>query len=197
MSGIRRKLVLVGDDTSGKTSLAMVFVKGVDAFSELFSPTVFDYHIANVVVDGRTVELELWDTADSEEFSDRFRALTYTDTQVVLICFGIDNPDSLDNVEEKWAEDVVHHCPDIPYILVGCRKDLRHEAKRIERLAKISRHPVTPEEGMAVAEKINAHRYLECSAKMDEGVQEVFIAAARAALLPQKSKKGNPKCIIA
>lgn len=39
-----------------------------------------------------------------------------------------------------------------------------------------------PEEGRAMAEKINAFAYLECSAKSKEGVREVFETATRAAL---------------
>ena len=44
-----------------------------------------------------------------------------------------------------------------------------------------------PEEGRAMAEKINAFAYLECSAKSKEGVREVFETATRAALQVTKS----------
>ena len=43
--------------------------------------------------------------------------------------------------------------------------------------------------GEALKKKINAHKYLECSAKTNEGVREVFENATRAALL----KKSKPK----
>lgn len=49
---------------------------------------------------------------------------------------------------------------------------------------------------MAVANKIGAKNYLECSAKSGEGVREVFQYATRAALLrPTKIKKH--RCIVA
>lgn len=48
--------------------------------------------------------------------------------------------------------------------------------------------------GKAMAEKINAFGYLECSAKTKEGVREVFEVATRAAL--QSKKKRRKKCII-
>lgn len=54
--------------------------------------------------------------------------------------------------------------------------------------------PVTPEEGRAMAEKINAYGYLECSAKTKEGVREVFETATRAAL--QTKRKKRTKCLI-
>ena len=46
----------------------------------------------------------------------------------------------------------------------------------------MKQEPVKPEEGRAMAEKINAFAYLECSAKSKEGVREVFETATRAAV---------------
>ena len=40
----------------------------------------------------------------------------------------------------------------------------------------------TSEEGRAMAERMGAYAYLECSAKLNEGVREVFETAAHAAL---------------
>lgn len=50
-------------------------------------------------------------------------------------------------------------------------------------------------QGEEVRKKITAHKYLECSAKTNEGVREVFEHATRAALL-QKKKKREVKCLI-
>ena len=43
-------------------------------------------------------------------------------------------------------------------------------------------HPVTYDEGLAVARAIRATRYLECSAKHNRGVQEALHEAARVAM---------------
>ena len=63
-------------------------------------PTVFENYVADVEVDGKHVELALWDTAGQEDY-DRLRPLSYPDSHVILICFAVDSPDSLDNVQEK------------------------------------------------------------------------------------------------
>lgn len=51
------------------------------------------------------IELTLWDTAGQEDY-DRLRTLSYPDTNVILMCFSIDSPDSLANIREKWIGEV-------------------------------------------------------------------------------------------
>ena len=51
------------------------------------------------------VELALWDTAGQEDY-DRLRPLSYPDTDVILMCFSIDSPDSLENIPDKWTPEV-------------------------------------------------------------------------------------------
>lgn len=86
---LRRKLVIVGDGACGKTCLLIVFSKGT--FPEVYVPTVFENYVADVEVDGRKVELALWDTAGQEDY-DRLRPLSYPDSNVILICFSVDSP---------------------------------------------------------------------------------------------------------
>jgi len=50
-------------------------------------------------------------------------------------------------------------------------------------------------QGEEVRKKIGAYKYLECSAKTNNGVREVFESATRAALLTRGGKKSK-KCRI-
>ncbi|KAL7060460.1 hypothetical protein AAHC03_09281 [Spirometra sp. Aus1] len=166
MAAVRKKLVVVGDGTCGKTCLLIVFSK--DYFPE--------------------VELALWDTAGQEDY-DRLRPLSYPETDVILMCFSIDNPGSLENIKDKWALEVGHFCPNVPVILVGNKKDLRNDEKTIRELAKEKLEPVKPEEGRSVAERVGACAYVECSAKTKEGVKEVFEQAAKVALESSRKRR--------
>ena len=65
MASIRKKLVIVGDGACGKTCLLIVFSK--DQFPEVYVPTVFENYVADIEVDGKCVELALWDTAGERE----------------------------------------------------------------------------------------------------------------------------------
>jgi Ras family protein A len=186
MTSIRKKLVIVGDGACGKTCLLIVFSK--DQFPEVYVPTVFENYVADIEVDNMTVELALWDTAGQEDY-DRLRPLSYPDTDVILMCFSIDSPDSLENIPEKWTPEVRHFCPNVPIILVANKKDLRNNEATKRELLKVKQAPLQHEEGLEMARKISAKNYLECSSKTKEGVRDVFEAATRAALEARRKKR--------
>merc|ERR1711962_989814 len=183
MAAIRKELVIVGDGACGKTCLLIVFSK--DQFPEVYVPTVFENYVADIEVDGKAVELALWDTAGQEDY-DRLRPLSYPDTDVILMCFSIDSPDSLQNIPEKWVPEVKHFCPNVPICLVGNKKDLR---------ASGNQKCVRTTEGEQMAQRIGAVAYIECSALTKEGVRNVFEIATRASLHRRRKTKKSTKCI--
>ena len=195
MAALRKKLVIVGDGACGKTCLLTTFSK--DEFPEVHVPTVFETDVADIEVDGTLVELALWDTAGQEDY-DRLRPLSYPNSDVILMCFSIDNPDSFANIPEKWTPEVRHFCPNVPIILVGNKKDLRNDDNTKKELSKMKQEPVKSEEGSLMCERIKAYTYLECSAKTREGVRDVFTTAAKAALTEKiwKKKLNKWKCGI-
>jgi Ras family protein A len=185
---IRKKLVIVGDGACGKTCLLVVFSK--DSFPEVYVPTVFENYVADIEIEGKQIELALWDTAGQEDY-DRLRPLSYPDTNVVLICFSVDSPDSLDNVPEKWVGEVKHFCPGCPFVLVGCKKDLRNDPETIAKLKKAKLEPVSMERAQLLAKEIGAVQYIECSARTKDNVREVFEVATKAALSTKRKKSKN------
>ncbi|CAO3637464.1 unnamed protein product [Cunninghamella blakesleeana] len=143
----RKKLVVVGDGHCGKTSLLVVYQRG--EFPERYVPTVFENYIANVQLEnGRTVELALWDTAGQEEY-DRLRPLSYPETNVILICFAIDQPTSFANVQDRWLPEVTHFCENVPKLLIGTKSDLREDSVRINQLRSMG-HQLIPYEDVSI-----------------------------------------------
>ncbi|OXA52053.1 ras-like GTP-binding protein Rho1 [Folsomia candida] len=189
----KKKLVIVGDGACGKTSLLITFSK--DSFPTMYVPTVFENYVTEIEIDGKVIDLALWDTAGQEDY-DRLRPLSYPDTDVLLICFSVDNPDSLQNVMEKWGPECSHFCPDVPIVLCGNKIDLRDDPMLVETLALINHTPVGFEVGQEVASKINAVAYVECSALTREGVHNVFETSVRACM-KQKKQSWISRCMIA
>ncbi|KAK3368868.1 GTP-binding protein rho2 [Lasiosphaeria ovina] len=191
---IRRKLVIIGDGACGKTSLLSVFTLG--HFPTDYIPTVFENYVTDCKVDGKSVQLALWDTAGQEDY-ERLRPLAYSQAHVILIGFSIDTPDSLDNVRHKWVPEAQERCPEVPIILVGLKKDLRDDPVAIEEMRKKSLAFVTTTEGDRTGAEIGARKYLECSSLTGEGVDDVFEAATRASLLMfERRGDGSGCCVI-
>ncbi|XP_065664846.1 ras-like GTP-binding protein Rho1 [Hydra vulgaris] len=194
---IRKNLVIVGDHDCDKTFLLTtcyhVFSKDQFPNFTIYVPTVFNNYVADIEVDSKQVELALYDTAGQEDF-DRLRPLSYQNMDVILLCFSIGSPNSFENILKKWIPEMKHFCPNVPFVLVGVKKDLRNDSNTIYELAKMKQEPVKIEQGCELAEKINAFSYLECSAKLKDGVREVFETATRAAL--QVKKKEAKECNI-
>lgn len=49
------------------------------------------------------MQLTLQDCAGQETY-DRMRPVAYADVHVILLCFSLDNPDSLVNAETTWFQ---------------------------------------------------------------------------------------------
>ncbi|KAF7188727.1 GTP-binding protein rho2 [Pseudocercospora fuligena] len=190
---MRRKLVIIGDGACGKTSLLSVFTLGY--FPTRYVPTVFENYVTDCRVDGKSVQLALWDTAGQEDY-ERLRPLAYSQAHVILIAFSVSSPDSLHNITTKWHPEVLERCPNVPIILVGLKKDLRDDPVAQEEMRKRSEKFLTFEEGEEVRKRMSAKKYLECSSLTGEGVDDVFEAATRQSLLSGDRKESSGCCVI-
>ncbi|XP_060641956.2 rho-related GTP-binding protein RhoF [Anolis sagrei] len=184
------KMVVVGDGGCGKTSLLLVYARG--AFPEQYAPSVFEKYTTSVTVGKKEVFLHLYDTAGQDDY-DRLRPLSYQNTNVVLICYDVMNPTSFENVMIKWSHEVNHFCRGIPIVLVGCKTDLRKDKEHLRRLRSAQQEPITYSQGEDASRQMNAHIYLECSAKFRENVEPIFQEAASIALNTMKKAKRQTK----
>ncbi|ESN98497.1 hypothetical protein HELRODRAFT_84621 [Helobdella robusta] len=187
------KCVVVGDGTVGKTCMLISYT--TDSFPGEYVPTVFDNYTSSMMVDGVPVSLGLWDTAGQEDY-DRLRPLSYPQTDVFLICFSVVSPSSFENINTKWCPEIKHHCPDAAVLLIGTKIDLREDKDVITQLANNNLSPVKREQGIKMASKIRAVKYLECSALTQRGLKQVFDEAVRAVLNPQPTVRPIRKCSL-
>ena len=118
---------------------------------------MFENYVHDVFVDNTHLELSLWDTAGQEEF-DRLRSLSYDDTDAIMLCFSVDSPTSLENVESKWVGEILENCKEgVDIVLVALKCDLRPaNGEEEEGEPKM----LTYHQGLDVAKRIQALRYL-------------------------------------
>eukprot|EP00475_Leptophrys_vorax_P021162 TRINITY_DN2889_c0_g1_i2.p1 TRINITY_DN2889_c0_g1~~TRINITY_DN2889_c0_g1_i2.p1 ORF type:complete len:133 (+),score=33.51 TRINITY_DN2889_c0_g1_i2:413-811(+) len=131
------------------------------------------------MVDDKPVTLGLWDTAGQGDY-DRMRPLCYPDTDVFLICFGLNSRASFENVKSKWHKEILSHEAKAKIILIGNKCDLRKSASTVDLVSK--------DEAQRLCDQLGIKFYYECSAKSQEGMKEVFEAAARLGMAPVDTK---------
>jgi small GTP-binding protein len=180
-----KEIVIVGDGMCGKTSTVSVYLG--NRFTTDYIPTVYEKYTSKVKYEGRNISLRLLDTAVQEDF-EIFRPMLYRKASVFVVMYSVDRPESLANVYEKWVPELRQYCPDVPIILVANKTDLRYSSSVVGPLSENDERPVSSSEGRAIARKIKAVAFRECSALTGHGVNEVF----KAALLAKPQKKRTP-----
>ncbi|KAL5346714.1 GTPase Cdc42 [Pseudogymnoascus australis] len=168
------KCVVIGDGAVGKTCLLISYT--TNKFPSEYVPTVFDSYDVSVWVGDEPWVLGLFDTAGQEDY-DRLRPLSYTQTDVFLICFSVVSPVSFRNVREKWVPEVSHYCPGVPFLIVGTQTDKRDDPSVRNKLAKQNMEPVGEDLGKLMAKELrhtSVAKYIECSALTQFKLKDVF-----------------------
>jgi Ras family protein G len=122
------------------------------------------HYSAQSAVDGCTVNLNLgyvltqvkvvppWGTGGIRPL----HALSYPQTNIFVICFSIASLPSYENERHKWHLEVCHHCPDVPILLMGTKKDLKVQPDTLWCLKEQGQAPITPQQDQALAKQIHA-----------------------------------------
>ena len=101
---IEAKIVLLGDVSVGKTSIASRYCK--NSFNEHHINTIGGaYQQQNLVLNnGTKMKLHIWDTSGQ----DRFRSMTnlyYRDAQVAILTYDVTNEASLESLD-YWLKEL-------------------------------------------------------------------------------------------
>ena len=153
------KILIIGDSTVGKTNFVYKFSE--DKFSEnYFASTGIELKTTSIQIDGKSIKIQLWDTAGQE----KYRAMTknlYLKSQGIIILFDITNETSFINLK-NWMSQIKESCgEDIPILLVGNKIDL--EDKRV----------INKERAMEYANNENIE-YIEVSSKTGENINKAL-----------------------
>ncbi|CAE7087088.1 unnamed protein product [Rhizoctonia solani] len=175
------KLLLIGDSGVGKSCLLLRFCD--DAWTPSFITTIgIDFKIRTIELDGKRIKLQIvsvtqptstasthhafqWDTAGQE----RFRTITtayYRGAMGILLVYDVTDEKSFNNIR-TWHANVEQHASEgVNKILIGNKSDW------------VDKKAITEDQGRALADELGI-KFMETSAKANEGVEDAFFALAR------------------
>ncbi|XP_021348119.1 ras-related protein Rab-14-like [Mizuhopecten yessoensis] len=117
------------------------------------------------------IKLQIWDTAGQERFRNISKAYI-RGADVICALYDITKPSSFENMRELINPEV--QSPDIVKFIVGNKSDMEEERQ------------VTFDEGKKFADE-KGYEFREVSAANGQGVNDLFLSAAKAAY-----RKKNP-----
>ncbi|XP_012933660.1 ras-related protein Rab-40B isoform X2 [Heterocephalus glaber] len=127
-----------------------------------------DHKTTTILLDGRRVKLQLWDTSGQGRFCTIFRSYS-RGAQGVILVYDIANRWSFDGIN-RWIKEIDEHAPGVPRILVGNRLHLAFKRQ------------VPTEQARAYAERLGV-TFFEISPLCNFNVTESFTELARIVLL--------------
>uniref|UniRef100_A0A8C7HJL7 small monomeric GTPase n=1 Tax=Oncorhynchus kisutch TaxID=8019 RepID=A0A8C7HJL7_ONCKI len=157
------KFLLVGDSDVGKGEILASLQDGASE-----SPYGIDYKTTTILLDGRKVKLQLWDTSGQGRFCTIFRSYS-RGAQGVILVYDITNRWSFDGID-RWIKEIDEHAPGVPKILVGNRLHLAYKRQ------------VTTEQAQVYAERLGV-TFFEVSPLCNFNITESFTELARIVLM--------------
>lgn len=120
----------------------------------------------------------------------RMRVPAYPTIDIFLLCFGLGNPESLQNIRDIWLREIRATCPDAQFLLIGLQADRRDVD------SESWYPPVAKEKAISTAAELGAIKYVECSSKLNHGVREVFAEALLAGIEVVTAKNEQPTAAL-
>ena len=117
------KLLIVGDSTVGKTNFVCSIAD--NNFNEnYFASTGVDLKKTSIKINGKTINLQLWDTAGQEKYRAMAKSL-FLKAQGIFVLYDITNESSFNDLK-NWIDLIKEEGnSDIPILLVGNKLDLK------------------------------------------------------------------------
>lgn len=159
------KVFIVGDPGVGKTSMMLRFID--DTFLEDTAPTSGGQpgKKRQIEVDGKNVEIILFDTDGQERFGNITCSL-YQGMHGIIIAYDVNNTETFKAVE-NWVTEMERYArSEVVVFMVGNKTDLDKRQVNAETAEKFAQDKGYP--------------FMETSAKTGENVEELFSKLAQA-----------------
>ena len=122
----RRKIIVIGDMSSGKTNLISAYAQ--DRFSENYTPTILHCYQTDSRICGELIELVVIEISGRDDF-EPLRRRAYHKVDAAMICYSVDNASSFHRISDFWVPELRKYAPKVPFVLVGTKRDMRDHAR--------------------------------------------------------------------
>lgn len=163
------KVVLLGDADVGKSCLVQRFVRDSFSLQKMSTNQRVAFEEKNLVLDGRKIQLAIWDTAGQEKYRS-LAPIYYREADVAIVVYDINQPNSFDGLR-FWIHQLQSHL----------KKGRTAVAVVANKIDLAGAQQVDAVEARRFAEEIEA-MFCETSAKTGEGVSRLFIEMTRQGL---------------
>ncbi|GHJ87396.1 hypothetical protein NliqN6_3798 [Naganishia liquefaciens] len=177
-STVKRKVLIMGSRSVGKSSLTSQFIDP-NSFNESYYPTIESTHTKVIKHEGITYECEIIDTAGQDEYS-LFNHKYAVGIHGYILVYSIASRQSFEMIQTLHDKILDFQGVDkVCCVVVGQKCDLNGVRQ------------VKFEEGQALAKKLHAN-FIETSAKDNKNITDVFdllMVEMRKAFNPPPEKK--------
>lgn len=183
MAKVDAKVVLLGKEYGGKTSLIERFLHGRFCGDEVpYQNTIgAGYGAKKVDVFGRHVFLGIWDTAGSERYQAMSK-IYYRNAWAAIVCYDLTDLSSWEKAQ-FWVQELRHNEPNCRVYFCGTKLDLIENDSSLrkvnDRMVKeFASAYMLPFAASETDDVVSSHIF-ETSSKTGEGVKEIFLQIAK------------------
>ena len=163
MSSKQFKVVVVGDEEVGKTSLIVRYTE--NRFSTSYKQTIgSDIAIKYVHHEDSDISLVFWDIGGQDQYRIMHKYY-FQGAQGAVLVYSITDRSSFENLQ-KWHNTVIEHVGKVPIIILGNKIDL------------IDERVVSQDEALNLISRLKSDdpiQLFETSAKTAEVVEDAFL----------------------
>ena len=169
------KIVLLGEAGVGKTSIITRYISG--SFSQVVMTSTGSSFVAKKIEldDKKKIKLQIWDTAGQE----RYRSLAkifYQSAAVAVLVYDVTLKKSFEQLKEYWVKEIKENAPDNIIIAIAANKSDDY-----------LNQDVKTSEGKELAKKSLDAIFVCTSAKLGNGIEELFKLSGEKFLDPNKN----------
>ena len=127
------KLILIGDQSVGKTSLLSKFISG--KFSDLYHETIgVEFATKNIAIsETKKLKCQFWDASGSEKYRSIISAY-FKGASAILAVYDLTNQASFDSVKDQLLHCYKRHISaDTAVMVIGNKLDLADEKRQVSR----------------------------------------------------------------